>query len=72
MSTESSLPLRLAATRHDATNRIETPTGPVAKSALNGRIDHVDLAEHVGLGVTVDTRIGARERRRKPPARHHS
>jgi len=38
----------------------------VAKSVLTGCIDHVDLTEHVALGVTVETRIYERSRRQKP------
>jgi hypothetical protein len=44
----------------------------VAKSALTGSIDHVDLTEHVALGVTVETGIYQRSRRHKPTGRKHS
>ena len=50
----------------------EKPAEIVAKSVLTGSIDHVDLTEHVALGVTVETRTFERSRRRKPSGRKHS
>ena len=41
----------------------------VAASVLTGRIDHVELTEHVGLGVTVEMPSDTRPRRRKQLAR---
>ena len=51
-------------------NRGEKPPELVARSALTGFIEHVDLAEHVVLGVTVETGFTGRPRHHKPVRKH--
>jgi hypothetical protein len=58
-------------TRPHEENRAEKAPELVAKSALTGFIEHVDLAEHVVLGVTVETGFGAGQRRQKSSVRKH-
>jgi hypothetical protein len=53
-------------------NPAEKPPDLVAKSALTGFIDHVDLAEHVILGVTVDTGFSVRSHRHRSSVRKHT
>ena len=53
-------------------NCAEKPPDLVARSALTGFIDHVDLAEHDIQGVTVDTGFGVRSRRHRSSVRKHT
>jgi hypothetical protein len=58
-----------AKSTHDDPN-VETDEGLTATSALHGRIDYADLAEHVIQGVTVRMRSPRRRPQRKLRDRH--